>query len=91
MIFNSKQTFKIGSVKSSGSKMTDLEQTLNEPRIFLEGKEVTDFSKESEKHLANILSDTIGDVYIGICLKIVNSVLKLCECVSTFSFHSALQ
>ncbi len=33
-----KQTFKMDSATSSGSNMTDLEQTLNEPRIFLEGK-----------------------------------------------------
>lgn len=32
----SRYTFKIGSTTSSGSKITDLEQTLNEPRIFLE-------------------------------------------------------
>lgn len=30
----------IGSAKSSGSNMTDLEQILNEPLIFLEGKQV---------------------------------------------------
>lgn len=35
-----KQTFKIGSARSSGSNMTDLEQTLNEPLILLEGKQV---------------------------------------------------
>lgn len=30
----------IGSAESSGSNMTDLEQILNEPLIFLEGKQV---------------------------------------------------
>lgn len=35
-----KQTFKIGSARSSGSNTTDLEQILNEPLIFLEGKKV---------------------------------------------------
>lgn len=33
-----KQTFKIGSLKSSGSNMIDLEQIFSEPLIFLEGK-----------------------------------------------------
>lgn len=36
-----KQTFTIGSVRSSGSNMTDLEQTFNEPLIFLERKYTT--------------------------------------------------
>lgn len=32
------QTFRIGSVKSSGSKMMDLEQTFREPLTLLEGR-----------------------------------------------------
>lgn len=31
----------MGSDRSSGSNMTDLEQTLNEPLIFLQGKQKT--------------------------------------------------
>lgn len=34
-----KQTFTIGSLKSSGSNMSDLEQILSEPLTFLEGKQ----------------------------------------------------